>query len=105
MTDTIHLGLPFIEGSQAQKHVTHNEALRILDTVVQIGVRDTDRTVPPSSPVEGDRHIVATGATGAWAGHADAVAIREDGAWRCELAHIFGSGHAVSKVRAMSGGQ
>ncbi len=82
MTDTTHLGLPFIEGSQAQKHVTHNEALRILDSVVQIGVLDTDRTAPPSSPVEGDRHIVASGATGAWVGHANAVAVREDGAWR-----------------------
>ncbi len=82
MTDTPHLGLPFIDGSQAQKHVTHNEALRILDSVVQIGVLDTDRTAPPSSPAEGDRHIVASGATGAWAGHADAVAVREDGAWR-----------------------
>jgi len=82
MTDTTHLGLPFIEGSQAQKHVTHNEALRILDSVVQIGVLDTDRTTPPSSPAEGDRHIVASGATGAWTGHAKAVAVREDGAWR-----------------------
>jgi hypothetical protein len=62
MTDTTHLGLPFIEGSQAQKHVTHNEALRILDSVVQIGVLDIDRTAPPSSPAEGDRHIVASGA-------------------------------------------
>lgn len=82
MTDTTHLGLPFIDGSQAQKHVTHNEALRILDSVVQIGVLDTDRTAPPLTPAEGDRHIVASGATGAWAGHAKAVAVREDGAWR-----------------------
>lgn len=82
MTDTIHLGLPFIEGSQAQKHVTHNEALRILDSVVQIGVLDADRTAPPLTPAEGDRYIVATGATGAWTGHAKAVAVREDGTWR-----------------------
>lgn len=82
MTNTFHLGMPFIEGSQAQKHVTHNEALRILDAVIQIGVRDTDRTSPPPTPAEGDRHIVATGATGAWTGQADAVAVYEDGAWR-----------------------
>jgi hypothetical protein len=74
--------MPFIEGSQAQKHVTHNEALRILDAVIQIGVLDADQTAPPPTPAEGDRHIVASGATGAWAGHADAVAIFEDGAWR-----------------------
>lgn len=82
MTDTIHLGLPFIEGSQAQKHVTHNEALRILDAAVQIGVLDIDQAAPPPTPADGDRHIVASGATGAWVGHADAVAVWEDGAWR-----------------------
>ncbi|MGL4558697.1 MAG: DUF2793 domain-containing protein, partial [Afipia sp.] len=82
MTDTVHLGMPFIEGSQAQKHVTHNEALRILDSVVQIGVLDADRTTPPTTPADGDRHIIASGATGAWAGHAKAVAVWEDAAWR-----------------------
>ena len=51
MTNTIHLGMPFIEGSQAQKHVTHNEALRILDAVVQIGVLDRDRAAPPLTPL------------------------------------------------------
>ncbi len=35
MTETANLGLPFIDGSQAQKHVTHNEALRILDATIQ----------------------------------------------------------------------
>jgi hypothetical protein len=82
MTDTVHLGLPFIEGSQAQKHVTHNEALRILDSVVHIGVLDDTLSTPPPSPSEGDRYIVADGATGAWAGQAKALAVFEDGAWR-----------------------
>jgi len=82
MTNTPHLDLPFIEGGQAQKHVTHNEALRILDALVQIGVRDADRTAPPPAPAEGDRHIVAGGATGAWAGQAGAIALHEDGGWR-----------------------
>ena len=68
MTDTANLGLPFIEGSQAQKHVTHNEALRILDAAIQIAVLDLTRTSPPSSPADGERHVVASGATGAWAG-------------------------------------
>jgi hypothetical protein len=81
MTDTPNLGLPFIEGSQAQKHVTHNEALRILDAAIQISVLDLTRTAPPSSPTEGERHVVASGATGAWAGHANAIATWQDGAW------------------------
>ena len=76
------LALPLIQPAQAQKHVTHNEALRILDAVVQIGVHDADRTAPPSSPAVGDRHIVASGATGAWAGQAGAIALYDDGGWR-----------------------
>ena len=31
MTDTPRLGLPVIEAAQAQKHVTHNEALTLLE--------------------------------------------------------------------------
>lgn len=81
MTDTSNLGLPFIEASQAQKHVTHNEALRILDAAIQVAVRDITRTTPPASPVEGQRHIVATAPTGAWAGHSQAIATWQDGAW------------------------
>ena len=82
MTDTANLGLPCIEGSQAQKHVTHNDALRILDTLVQLAVLDRDLTTPPGSPSEGQRWIVKTGATGAWAGHSNAVAAWQDGAWQ-----------------------
>lgn len=81
MTDTMHLGLPFIEGSQAQKHVTHNDALRLLDAVIQIAVEDMTRTTPPASPAEGQRHVVASGPSGAWAGRADAIATWQDSAW------------------------
>ncbi|WP_441276966.1 DUF2793 domain-containing protein [Tardiphaga sp. 172_B4_N1_3] len=81
MTDTPNLKLPFIESGQAQKHVTHNEALRILDAAIQISVLDVTRTVPPASPGEGARHIVAAGASGAWSGHALAIATWQDGTW------------------------
>ena len=82
MTDTANLGLPCIEGSQAQKHVTHNDALRILDTLVQLAVLDRDLTAPPGSPSEGQRWIVKASATGAWAGHDNAIAAWQDGAWQ-----------------------
>jgi hypothetical protein len=81
MTATANLGLPFIEAAQAQKHVTHNEALRILDAAIQIAVADRNRNAPPADPAEGARHIVAAGATGAWSGHDDAIASWQDGAW------------------------
>ena len=82
MTSTINLGLPFLEAAQAQKHVTHNEALRILDAVTHIAVIARDVFAPPPSPAEGDRYLVPSAATGAFAGYANWLAIREDGAWR-----------------------
>ncbi len=82
MTDTVNLGLPCIEGSQAQKHVTHNDALRILDTLVQLAVADRDLTAPPGAPAEGERWIVKSAGTDAWAGHDNAIAAWQDGAWQ-----------------------
>ena len=78
---TTHLLLPYILAAQAQKHVTHNEALRILDGLVQPSVLDRDLTAPPASPADGDRYIVASGATGAWAGWDLNVALWTDGVW------------------------
>ena len=78
---TTHLMLPYILASQAQKHVTHNEALRLLDAMVQLSVLDRTRTTPPASPADGDRHIVASGATGLWAGWDLNVAFWVDGVW------------------------
>ena len=81
MTETANLGLPFIEGGQAQKHVTHNEALKILDAAIQIAVLDRTRTAPPPGPANGQRHVVAVGASGAWAARDNAIASWQDGAW------------------------
>src|SRR5688572_23915584 len=78
---TTHLLLPYLLAAQAQKHVTVNEALRLLDAMVQLAVLDRTRTGPPSSPDDGDRHIVASGATGLWSGWDLNVAYRVDGAW------------------------
>jgi hypothetical protein len=82
MSDTTtHLGLPYLLAAQAQKHVTHNEALRLLDAIVQLSVIDRTRTTPPASPADGNRHLVASGATGLWAGWDLNVAFWVDGAW------------------------
>ncbi|MGD9916419.1 MAG: DUF2793 domain-containing protein [Paenirhodobacter sp.] len=75
------LGLPYILPSQAQKHVTHNEALNLLDTVVQLAVLDRTLTAPPSAPVDGDRYIVAAGGTSEWQGHDGEVAMWQASAW------------------------
>lgn len=81
MDQTANLKLPFIMPSQAQKHVTHNESLLLLDSIVQLSVLDRDYTDAPEAPAEGDRYIVATGATGKWEGEDGKVAAFQDGAW------------------------
>ncbi|MFC3692014.1 DUF2793 domain-containing protein [Chenggangzhangella methanolivorans] len=81
MSDSPHLGLGYLAPAQAQKHVTVNEAFRRLDAIVQLGALDRDRTAPPEAPEEGDRHIVAAGAAGAWAGQAGRIAAYLDGGW------------------------
>ena len=78
---TPNLTLPYILAAQAQKHVTHNEAIRMLDALVQISVLDRDLATPPPTPVEGDRYIVAAAATGAWSGQETSIAAFQDGAW------------------------
>ena len=43
-----NLSLPYIQQNQAQKHVTHNEGMRLLDGVVQLSV--LSRAHPPHKP-------------------------------------------------------
>jgi hypothetical protein len=81
MDTTSNLSLPYIVAAQAQKHVTHNEALRAFDAVVQLMVLDKDLVAPPGAPAEGARYIVGPSPTGAWAGQADRIAAWQDGAW------------------------
>lgn len=76
-----NLSLPYILPSQAQKHVTHNEALAILDAVVQLVVTDRDRSAPPDQPEPGARHIVGAAAAGPWAGQEGQVAVWMDSHW------------------------
>lgn len=76
------LALPYLAAAQAQKHVTHNEALRALDALVALAVIARDRAAPPPSPNEGDRFLVAAAPTSAFAGHGGEIAAFDDGAWR-----------------------
>lgn len=79
--NTPNLLLPFLLASQAQKHVTVNEALRILDGLVQLSVLEA-RAAPPVSPVPGARYLVSATASGLWVGWEGSVALRDDNAWR-----------------------
>lgn len=74
MTATPNLAMSYIASSQAQKEVTHNDALNDLDLLAQASVADHTLATPPGSPATGDTYIVASSPTGAWAGFANALA-------------------------------
>jgi len=75
-----NLKLPYLAPAQAQKHVTHNEALRQLDAIVQLSVATVTGT-PPASPENGDRVIIGDTPTGDFADKPHQVAAFQDGAW------------------------
>lgn len=81
MNETPNLSLPYLLAAQAQKHVTHNEAIRALDSLVQLSVLDRNLASPPPSPAEGDRYIVDSSPSGEWAGKGGQIAAFQDGAW------------------------
>lgn len=76
-----NLSLPFILPSQAQKHVTHNEGMQILDAVVQLAVRSATVSVPPTSPDQGARHILPANASGSWSGQGHKLAVFTENTW------------------------
>lgn len=78
MSDTPNLSLPYIEGGQSQKEVTHNQALNALDILTQPNVISF-LSVPPSSPINGQAWIVGAAPSGAWAAKEAQIAAWFDG--------------------------
>ena len=75
-------GFPFLEAGQAQKELVHNEALALVDMAMQAAVEAADVDVPPAAPVPGQCWIVGSAPTGAWSGHAGAIAGWSGNGWR-----------------------
>ena len=83
MSDTTRLQLPLLAAAQAQKHVTHNEAILRLDGLVQMTAKSYTTSAEPSSPSDGDLYLLPAGKTGSdWGGYSNhAVAHYYDGIW------------------------
>jgi len=75
-----NLKLPYLAPAQAQKHVTHNEALRQLDAIVQLSVI-TEANEPPETPENGACYVVGSNPLNGFANKAHHIAAYQDGAW------------------------
>ncbi len=76
-----NLDMPFIKPSQAQKHVTHNEALEHIDALAQLTVKRFNATNPPADPDPGICYALGAGATNDWAGQDGTIAYRAQNGW------------------------
>ncbi len=81
MAQTDRLGLPLLAAGQAQKEVTHNEALLRLDLLTQAVAESADLSAPPATPTPGQCWIVASGGTGDWADRDGTVAAWTASGW------------------------
>lgn len=78
---TPNLSLPIMMPAQAQKHVTHNEALERLDAIVQLALESAMAFEAPLSPAEGQSWGVGAGALGVWLGQDGKIASWRGGGW------------------------
>ncbi len=74
--------LPLLLAGQAQKEITHNEALLLVDMLLHAQAESAVIATPPSGAVVGQCWIVAASGTGAWAGHDGDLACLTSGGWR-----------------------
>lgn len=74
MAITPRLAMSYLVASQAQKEVTHNDALNDIDFIVHLSVISRSLTTPPSAPATGDTYLLPASSTGAWSGYGGNVA-------------------------------
>ncbi len=102
MSRTPRLSIPFLSAGQAQKELTHNEALQMLDALIATAVEDAPQASAPAAPTVGLCYLVSASPTGVWAGQANKLAQYTAGGWRFIApveglkAHVRTSGEAAS---------
>ncbi len=88
MTDPIsfsssspRFALPLLFSGQSQKEITVNEAVLTADILMHMAVEAVVAS-PPTAPSNGQCWLIASGATGSFAGHTDTIAAWSEGGWR-----------------------
>jgi hypothetical protein len=72
--------LPLIFPGQFQREFYVNEAHALTDALLHAAC-EGERAIPPATPAEGETWLVASGATGEWAGEDGKLASRQAGNW------------------------
>ncbi|MFS4439054.1 DUF2793 domain-containing protein [Paracoccaceae bacterium GXU_MW_L88] len=102
--NTQNFGLPLLAPSQAQKHVTVNEALMLTDALLGLRVDAVGVTALPESPAEGAAVLLSESAANSAGMDKGSVALRLSGLWR-EIAPREGLevSHGAGRLRYLAG--
>ena len=76
---SVNNNIPFVPENTIDPAAGLNESLNVVDALLQVRALTVGANSPPGSPSGGDRHIVGTSPTGAWAGQANKLARWLDG--------------------------
>lgn len=116
---TARFGMPMLFPGQAEKELTHNEALVVIDAVLAANVEGIASDPGSLAPQAGQCWLIGAGAIGAWAGMENSIALWTGSGWRCIPArpghqvygndigarYVFGSaGWTASSVATRPGG-
>jgi Protein of unknown function (DUF2793) len=81
MTKTPHLAISMLVPNQAQKEITLNEALFLIDVLLVGAAKDMALNAPPIDPLPGDLYLIGENPTDLWFGKANYLAYFFQG-WR-----------------------
>ena len=82
MSLTANFAMPLLHAAQAQKEITHNEALVLIDALLSGVALATIDDPAALSPEPGQMWIVGMAPVGPWAGQAARIAVYSEGGWR-----------------------
>lgn len=74
--------IELLTSGQAQKEVSHNEALLRIDALLHAAVESRSLSAPPLDATPGKCWIVADSGTGEWTGQSGRIAHLRAGGWR-----------------------
>ena len=78
---TPKLSLPYLLPSQAQKHVTVNETLAVVDALLMGAINSASLSAPPPELSAGDAFLIASEPAGDWQTQSGKLAVWADDAW------------------------
>jgi hypothetical protein len=81
MDETTRWALPLLASGQAQKEITHNEAIAAIDRLLHLAVASRSLSAPPSDSATGDVYIIGVAPSGAWEASEGQLACFEGAGW------------------------